>query len=521
MGTSTRISLQFTGEFTFKHAKLDNPNRIFFDIPGVTFSLEGKSRGIYQLPVGDKLVSQIRVAHQSATQTRVVVDLEADAEYTVAELKAPNRLVIEVAPAGGKLPAPAETPSVSATVAAPSVNPPPAANPPAPVAPPPVIETPKPVIRATKNFIPPPPTPKKRRHVEPPRPFDSPAYIARSTWQLPRSSVAQMVPANRLAPAPARPGANPVETASASIRQPAAAPVPDPPARVATPANANAAGDRSLTRALGLKLNRIVIDAGHGGQDHGTTGPGGLKEKDLVLDLAMRVGRLVEERIGAEVIYTRETDVFIPLEERPQIANDRHADLFLSIHANSSTIKSVTGVETYYLSVASSRQAMEVAARENAASAMSISDLEQLVQKITLNEKVRESVEFAGRVQTALANGTGTTGKARNRGVRKAPFIVLIGAKMPAILAEVGFLSNPQEEEAMMTDEYRDKLAEALVKGIESYGQTLSRFQLANQPPANPRIKPASTSIETSSGGGSESKGGTVAARARRSGASN
>jgi N-acetylmuramoyl-L-alanine amidase len=509
MGTSTRISLQF----------------IFFDLPGVTFSLEGKSRGIYQLPVSDKLVNQIRVANQSATQTRVVVDLEADAEYTVAELKAPNRLIIEVSPAGGKITAPAETPSVSATVGAPPVNPPaPVPSPvtaPAAVAAPPVVkETPKPVVRATRNFIPPPPTPKRRnRQAEPLRPFESPSYIARSTWQLPRTSVAPMTAANRLAPAPPRPGATPpVETAASNIRP--VNPIAEPPARVATPANANSAGDRSLTRALGLKFNRIVIDAGHGGQDHGTTGPGGLKEKDLVLDLAMRVGRLVEERIGAEVIYTRETDVFIPLEERPQIANDRHADLFLSIHANSSTIKTVTGVETYYLSVASSRQAMEVAARENAASAMSISDLEQLVQKITLNEKVRESVEFAGRVQTALANGTGTTGKARNRGVRKAPFIVLIGAKMPAILAEVGFLSNPQEEEAMMTDEYRDKLAEALVKGIESYGQTLSRFQLANQP-GNPRIKPASTSIETSSGGGAETKGGTVAARARRSGASN
>jgi N-acetylmuramoyl-L-alanine amidase len=302
--------------------------------------------------------------------------------------------------------------------------------------------------------------------------------------------------------------------AAVPARTPASATAP--PA-LATPANPNSTGGRSLTRELGLKLNRIVIDPGHGAHDHGTTGPTGLREKDLVLDLAMRVGKLVEDRIGAEVIYTRESDVFIPLEERPQIANQRHADLFLSIHANSSTIASVTGVETYYLNTANSRQASEVAARENAASKMSIADLEQIVQKITFNEKLKESMEFAGKMQAAMVTGTGAAGKARNRGVRRAPFIVLIGAKMPAILAEVGFLSNPEEEELMKTDAYRDKLAEALVKGIQAYERSLSHFQVAGRPGGSAAPKADAPSVISTSSSGKR----TVAARARRSGASN
>jgi N-acetylmuramoyl-L-alanine amidase len=519
MGTSTRISVEISSEFTFKHARLYNPGRIFFDIPNTTFNIEGQTRGLYQLPVSDKLVRQVRVANQSATQTRVVVDLEDDANYTASQLQNPYRLVIEVTPIAGKTPvAPAETPSVTATVEAP-----PAARDarekPAEAAPLPVATQSAVVKTPPRQFVPPVVVAKKRRKVDPPSPFDAPPRMPLRVASLPRNMANPTLP--RAARDPDPPPAKdppvreaPVTVAAVPARTPASATAP--PA-LATPANPNSTGGRSLTRELGLKLNRIVIDPGHGAHDHGTTGPTGLREKDLVLDLAMRVGKLVEDRIGAEVIYTRESDVFIPLEERPQIANQRHADLFLSIHANSSTIASVTGVETYYLNTANSRQASEVAARENAASKMSIADLEQIVQKITFNEKLKESMEFAGKMQAAMVTGTGAAGKARNRGVRRAPFIVLIGAKMPAILAEVGFLSNPEEEELMKTDAYRDKLAEALVKGIQAYERSLSHFQVAGRPGGSAAPKADAPSVISTSSSGKR----TVAARARRSGASN
>ncbi len=505
MGTSTRISVEFSGEFKFKAGKIAGPDRVFFDLPNTSFSLEGKTKGLYLLPVNDKLVKQVRVANQAGLNTRLVVDLETDAEYTVAQVKSPHRLIIEISPLGPSTAPPPETPSVTATYGT-------AAGPSAPVTA--SMPAPAPTITAstavTKN--PPkrfePPVIERKSHIpaDPPQTFDAPPQVALRVASLPRTVSAGL-------PRGAAPPRSNSNNGSAAI--PASA--ERSATMVATPA---AGGDRSLTRALGLKLNRVMIDAGHGGHDEGSKGRNGLKEKDLVLDLALRVGKLVEERLGAEVIYTRETDVFIPLEERPQIANDRHADLFLSIHGNSSAIASATGVETYYLSVSSSKQALEVAARENAASTQSIADLENLLQKIALNEKIKESVEFASRMQTALANGTGAAGKAaRNRGVRKAPFIVLIGAKMPAILAEVGFISNPQEEDAMRTSEYRDKLAEAILKGIESYGQSLSRFQLAARPPvkAVPGPDPAPVSSNSSTPAAKR----TVAARTRRAGASN
>ena len=138
------------------------------------------------------------------------------------------------------------------------------------------------------------------------------------------------------------------------------------PGFASEPAKRNANGDRSLTRVLGLKLGRVVIDPGHGGKDVGTHGPSGLYEKEVVLDVARRLGSLIEDRLGSEVVYTRADDTFIPLEERPRIANDRKADLFLSIHANSSPYPSAAGVEMYYLNFTTSKAAMDVAARENA-----------------------------------------------------------------------------------------------------------------------------------------------------------
>ena len=240
------------------------------------------------------------------------------------------------------------------------------------------------------------------------------------------------------------------------------------------------AGDRSLTRALGLKIGRIVVDAGHGGHDTGTIGPNGLLEKDLVLDVSLRLGRLLETRLGADVIYTRDDDTFVPLETRTAIANEHQADLFISVHANSSSDPSARGVETYYLNFTSDPGALEVAARENAVSEKSIFELQDLVKKITLKDKIDESRELATDVQQCLYAGLATRHSTlRDRGVKKAPFVVLIGANMPSILAEISFVSNPTDEAKLETPEYREKIAESLYKGIAKYADGLSGVKVA------------------------------------------
>jgi len=247
-------------------------------------------------------------------------------------------------------------------------------------------------------------------------------------------------------------------------------------------ARPTAAGDRSLTRALGLKIGKIVIDAGHGGHDTGTIGPNGLMEKEVVLDVARRLGRLLEARLGAEVIYTRRDDTFVPLETRTAIANRAQADLFISIHANSSRDPDARGVETYYLNFTSSPDALEVAARENAVSEKSIHELQDLVRKIALKDKIDESREFAADVQDSLygsleLNGAGV----HNRGIKKAPFIVLIGANMPSILAEISFVSNPVDERRLETSEQRQRIAEALYRGVARYANGLSGVKVASK----------------------------------------
>jgi N-acetylmuramoyl-L-alanine amidase len=247
-------------------------------------------------------------------------------------------------------------------------------------------------------------------------------------------------------------------------------------------ARPTAGGDRSLIRALGLKIGKIVIDPGHGGHDTGTIGPNGLEEKDLDLDVGRRLGKLLETRLGAEVVYTRKNDTFIPLETRTAIANQARADLFVSIHANSSHDPEARGVETYYLNFTSSPEALEVAARENAVSEKSIYELRDLVKKIALKEKIEESREFAGDVQESLHSGLAAKSPAiRDRGVKKAPFIVLIGANMPSILAEISFVSNPTDEHHLETAEYRQRIAESLYRGIAKYANGLSGVKVASK----------------------------------------
>ena len=236
----------------------------------------------------------------------------------------------------------------------------------------------------------------------------------------------------------------------------------------------NLDGDRSLTRVLGLKVSRVVIDPGHGGGDTGTIGPSGLKEKDLVLSVSKRLKILVEERLGTDVVLTRSTDKFVPLEERTAIANQLGADLFISVHANSSKFRRVSGVETFFLNLTSNAEEREVASRENAGSQRNIRELEDLLKQIALGDYNEESNDLAQIVQQSLYSEVKNHHPIlRNRGVKKAPFIVLINLNMPGILTEVGFISNPTEEKYFTGKKGQDQVAEALYKGIENYFRSL------------------------------------------------
>jgi N-acetylmuramoyl-L-alanine amidase len=254
--------------------------------------------------------------------------------------------------------------------------------------------------------------------------------------------------------------------------------------RPASEAQPTRDGQSTLTRTLGLKIGRIVIDPGHGGHDTGTIGPTGLMEKDLCLDVALRLGKIIEQRLpGADVIYTRSDDTFVPLEERTNIANQAKADLFISIHANSSHDSGARGIETYYLNLKGSPEAMEVAARENATSQEGVHDLEDLVKRIAQTEKIDESKEFAQDIQDSLARRIQRASRSvKNRGVRKAPFVVLIGAGMPSILTEISFLSNPSDEKLLKQPEQRQKVAEGLYQGIASYLESMNSVTV-NMPP--------------------------------------
>ncbi len=241
-------------------------------------------------------------------------------------------------------------------------------------------------------------------------------------------------------------------------------------------------GSQTLTRALGLKVDRIVIDPGHGGFDTGTIGPTGLEEKNVVLDVALRLRKLFETRTNSEVFMTRSTDKFVPLEERTAIANEDGADLFISIHANASRDPHVRGIETYFLNFTSDPEALQLAARENATSQESVHQLQNLIKKIALNNKIEESQELAHDVQTVLYRRMSRISHGiHDRGVRKAPFVVLIGANMPSILTEISFLSNPRSEHLLREPRYREDIAKAIFSGVENYINNLGSVRVAQR----------------------------------------
>jgi N-acetylmuramoyl-L-alanine amidase len=257
----------------------------------------------------------------------------------------------------------------------------------------------------------------------------------------------------------------------AAIVNPGATPKPEP---LISPVQSASPNDRQL-RAQVPKI-RIVLDAGHGGWDLGTVGRKGLLEKDLVLDIVQRVGDLIQGGLGAEVIYTRQDDSYVALEKRAEIANLSKADLFVSVHANYSGDSSARGAETYYTNTYSSVRARP---RETDPEDKSLQNVNWT--NVDIREKVQESRQFAASVQHSLYSMLAAKIPGiRNRGVKKASYVVLTGTSMPAILAEVSFVSSPEDESKLKSSEYRQQIAEALYKGIAHYATTFRRVDIAS-----------------------------------------
>jgi N-acetylmuramoyl-L-alanine amidase len=293
--------------------------------------------------------------------------------------------------------------------------------------------------------------------------------------QRPRPAAPAVAAATRettSAPTSTPPAATSPTTAAARAGGAASGPASaTPPA----PPSTNGRGGYSLSRQLGLGVSRIVIDPGHGGHDPGAKVTG-LTEASLVLDVALRLETLLRAHPNTEVVLTRRTDTFVPLEERTAFANREGADLFLSIHANASTNTNAQGIETYFLNFAIDAQAEAIAARENAGSSRTMANLPEIVRAIALNDKIDESRDFASTVQKSLYQGLRKVNtNAKDLGVKQAPFQVLIGARMPSVLAEISFITHKQEGTLLKTDDYRQEIAQALFEGVIAYMRALKR----------------------------------------------
>ena len=464
--TYTRVAIDLGDDVEFEAARVPNPDRIYFDLHNTRLAQElvGKSFSV----TDDGFLKKIRAAQFSDNMTRVVLDVNDVSEYSAFLLPNPYRLIIDIH--GG-------TKTTSAASVQPASR---GAETALPLAPQPAMASSLPSTPITSgkpaSTVPNTVAVKSTNTTEVANLSQQPGKVEATT--RPTSQPISAVVADRARPTvegqssqtvaqAAVPGAKKKVKASDSIAVGDAL-----PARAAVP---TADGETSLVRALGLKIGRIVIDAGHGGHDSGTIGADGIEEKDVVLDVALRLGKLLHDRLNAEIVYTRSDDTFIPLETRTAIANKAQADLFISIHANSSSDPTARGVETYYLNFTSSPDALETAARENAVSNQSIHQLSDLVKKITLRDKIDESREFASNVEDSLYAGLqkGNAGL-KNRGVKKAPFVVLIGANMPSILAEISFVTNPKDASQLLEPEYRERVAESLYKGVAKYEAGLS-----------------------------------------------
>jgi N-acetylmuramoyl-L-alanine amidase len=423
---AVRVTIELDGEVPFHDERITDPDRVFIDLSTTRPSAALVDRTLRFASDAD-VVRQVRIGRHPNNTTRVVLDAGGVSSYSVYPLYAPYRLVIDCV----------RTPPVTMTLAE-------APRPPAPPPPP----APKPAVLQARSL-----TVGWTRRVPSGKPVNH-AMLARA--HVSEDTIAVAV----------NPSVAPIGPLA----------LPAPPA-IVPPATSlpstTTSGGLSIARQLGLGVSRIVIDPGHGGHDPGAKGKG-VTEAELVLDIAQRVAKLLEQVPGVDVILTRRADDFVPLPERTAIANREGADLFLSIHANASPNAQAHGVETYFLNFATNTSAAAVAARENATSTLAMGEMPDIVKAIALNNKVDESRDFATHVQRAMFERLRASNKTlKDLGVKQAPFVVLIGATMPSVLAEISFVTNPQEARLLKGTAYRQKIAESLFNAIRKYQTSL------------------------------------------------
>jgi N-acetylmuramoyl-L-alanine amidase len=483
--TYTRVAIDLGDEVEYQAARVENPDRIFFDLHNshLASELAGKSFAV----TDDGFLTRIRAAQYSNDVTRVVLDVHEVAEYSAFLLPNPYRLIIDIhgKPAAGGIAPPANSKQQTGNSDEIAGNKQQRAANAAPV--PSIVPSGTNGGTEVSGLPPMPVTDGSAAFGLSSRKTTGNTTVAQPRVVIPTKSTATDPVPNTVTThstdagvefaavddqpgrvdATSKPTSQPIVDRTPKSRTPvSAAPTPAPPPT---------ADGETLVRALGLKIGRIVIDAGHGGHDSGTLGVGGIEEKDVVLDVALRLGKLLHDRLGAEIVYTRADDTFIPLETRTAIANKAQADLFISVHANSSQDSSARGVEVYYLNFTSDPDAMRVASRENAVSTQSVHELSDLVKKIALKDKIDESRELATDVDAGLYAGLAKGNEGlKNRGVKKAPFVVLIGANMPSILAEISFVTNPTDAEQLQRPQYRERVAESLYNGVARYASGIN-----------------------------------------------
>jgi N-acetylmuramoyl-L-alanine amidase len=409
LGNGVRITLELDAEVPFQSERLNNPQRVFFDFVGT----QASPTAIDSSASSDDLVKQIRLGRRPNNTTRVVLDLDKVGRHSVFALYSPFRVVIDF-----------ERVDASG---------------------------------APSGFS------RAETDVRPPISAEASAWSPRNA---PEPSSREGGKADATAPGAKADAAKEAAPLIARVSTTTTLSSPKAPP-------SNSLGGFSLARQLGLGISRIVIDAGHGGHDPGAQAHR-LAEAELVLDVALRVEKLLVKQPGIEVMMTRRTDVFIPLEERTAIANREGADLFLSIHANASRNSRAHGVETYFLNFASNPEAEAVAARENAASGRTMHSLPDILKAIALNTKLDESRDFAAIVQRMMVARLRTQNRhLRDLGVKQAPFVVLIGAAMPSVLAEISFVTNRAEGALLRTTAYRQRIADALTEAVLRYQRSL------------------------------------------------
>lgn len=434
----TRVVVQTSGPTAYREELLEKvgnrPRRLYLDFQNSYIEPRYRS----PIPIEDGLLKRVRTGQFSPDTVRVVLDIESISDYKIFSLPDPFRVVIDVRGRKKKVfndtvaplsppPAPSQPPLHIAPIPAPTIK----GQAPSTtvVRTPPGIDPARPNIDDSKGVISSPEGSQPGLESQDRTPTQGPIVVLREKR---KKSVLTR---------------NDKTTATEQ----------------------NIGQKLSLAQQLGLGIGTIVIDPGHGGKDPGAIAFD-MKEKDIVLKTGHRLAAHLRESLGATVILTREGDSFLPLEERTAIANTNSADLFVSLHINAHPSPDIRGFETYFLNLTTNAEAMRVAARENATSTHQLSDLQDILSDILRNARINESSRLADQVHQSIDAGFSETHfTVKDMGVKQAPFYVLIGAEMPAILIEIAFISNPDDARLLGDDDFIDKLAKEVSRGIVEY----------------------------------------------------